>query len=136
MSEYDPYTSEELGHEPTAVSARAVWAAAAVLLGGIVAALVLMAGLSLYLASIQGGGPTVRPPGTTVAPPPGVPAVDANQAGTLRQFQAREKRVLGEYAWIDEEEGVARIPIRRAMEIMGQQPARTPELRDEDAAGR
>ncbi len=125
-----------MGHEPTALRARAVWIAVAVLLGGIVVSLALMGGLSLYLGSSRGGEPRVRAPGTLVAPPAGVPAVDANQIGTLRELQAREDRVLSEYAWVDRQEGVARIPVRRAMEILAQEPAPTPELPDDDTAAR
>jgi hypothetical protein len=136
MAEHQSDTSEELGHEPTAVSARAVSIAVAILLGGIVAALLLMAGLNMLLAARQGGAPTVQPPGTPVAPPPGVPAVDVNQTDTLRQLQAREKALLTEYDWIDRDARVARIPIRRAMEILGQQPPPTPELSDEDMGDR
>jgi hypothetical protein len=134
MPEYEPHTSEELGHEPTAVNVRAVSAAVVILLSTIVAALLLMAALSIYLAAVRGGEPTVRPPGTLVAPPPGVPSVDANQREALRQLRAREKHVLTEYAWIDRDEGVARIPIDRAMKIMVQNPFPTPEVPDEDTA--
>ena len=134
MADDKPVTSEQLGHEPTAVSARAVSIGVAVLLVGIVTALLLMAGLIVFLTSIEGGEPHVRPPGTAVAPPPGIPAVDANQTDTLRQLRAREQALLTGYEWVDRDEGVARIPIGRAMEIVAQEIPRTPELPDEEMA--
>ena len=133
MAEYKPDTSEELGHEPLAVSARGVSVAVAVLFGGIIVALILMAGLSVYLAAVRGGAPTVRPVGTAIAPPPGIPAIDANQTATLRQVRAREKTLLTEYAWEDRDTGVARIPIHRAMEILARQPVPTRELPEESS---
>jgi hypothetical protein len=136
MAEQKPDDSEELGHEPLAVSARGVSIAAAMLLGVVVAALLLIAGLVMLLAGWRGGSATVHSPGTPVAPPPGIPAVDANQIGTLRQLRAREQALLTGYEWIDREEGVARIPIRRAMEILAKQPAPAPETPDEDMAAR
>jgi hypothetical protein len=60
--------------------------------------------------------------------------VDANQTGTLRQLRAREQALLTGYEWIDRDEGVARIPIGRAMEIVAQELPRTPELPDEEMA--
>jgi hypothetical protein len=106
------------------------------LIAGIFAALLLMAGLSLYLATERGGAPTVRAADAPLALPPGIPSIDANQAGTLRQLRAREQALLTEYGWIDRDAAVARIPIRRAMEILAQQSPRTPELPDDDTAAR
>jgi hypothetical protein len=132
MNEYKAGTPDGLGHEPLAISARAVSVAVAILFGGILSALLLVAGLAALLAAGRGGKPSVTPPGVPVAPPPGVPPVDANQIGTLRALRAREEALLTEYAWIDRDAGVARVPIQRAMEILAQQPAPTPDLRDED----
>ncbi|MEX0610980.1 MAG: hypothetical protein WD738_15035 [Pirellulales bacterium] len=119
---------EDVGHEPTTVSARAISLAIAVLFGSICVALVLMGALLMYLAAARGGVPTIAPIGTPVAPPPGLPAVDIDQAGTLRELRSREISLLSEYAWVDRDAGVARIPIGRAMKILAQQPTPSPEL--------
>ena len=39
----------------------------------------------------------------------------------LRDLRAREAETLNSYGWIDQENGVARIPVERAMEIMTQE---------------
>jgi hypothetical protein len=129
MPEPEHNSAEELGHEPLAIRARAVSIAAAVLFGGIVAALLLMAGLSIYLAAVWRGPPQVGVAEPSVEPPPGVPLIDANQQRTLQALRVREKSLLSEYAWIDRDEGIARIPIGRAMEILsaqGEPAAKTP----------
>jgi hypothetical protein len=123
MTEYEADTSKDLGHEPLTISARAVSIAVAVLFAGILAALLIVGGLAVLLAAVRGGAPTVTPRGTPIAPPPGVPPVDSNQIGALRELRAREEAFLTEYAWIDREAGVARVPIQRAMEILAQQAA-------------
>jgi hypothetical protein len=59
--------------------------------------------------------------------PPGMPELDSNQRGSLRALRRRESQILTEYAWIDADSGIARIPIKRAMEILSQsaQPSST-----------
>jgi hypothetical protein len=134
MSPHQADNVEDLGHEPTTISARAVSMAAAMLFGSICVALVLMAALLMLLAALRGGDATIAPPGRPVAPPPGVPAVDVDQVGTLRELRSREKTLLSEYAWVDRDEGVARIPIDRAMEILAQKQAPSPELQNDEPA--
>jgi hypothetical protein len=131
MPEYDANNAEQLGHEPLTIRARAVSIAVAVLFGGVLASLALMAGLKIYLGAVRGGAPTVRATELPAEPPAGVPAVDANQVGTLRELRAQEEELLGEYVWIDRNAGVARIPIGRAMEILAERlaPASRPPER-------
>ena len=131
MTEHKTDTSENLGHEPLAINARAVSVAVAVLFGGILAALLLVAGLEALLAAARGGKPTVAAPGTSIALPAGVPPVDSNQIGTLRELRAREEALLTEYAWVDRDAGVARVPIERAMEILARQPPPRNQRTDE-----
>jgi hypothetical protein len=132
MSNVERDTPEEVGHEPLEVSARAVSIAVAVLFAGIILAIVLMGGLSAFLSLVRGGRPVVRSPGPSVELPPGVPEVDSNQIGTLSKLRVREAALLNEYAWVDRDEGVARIPVGRAMEILARRSARAPEPPDRE----
>ena len=118
--------AEKLGHEPFSVSGRMVAKGFMVLFGVLFAALLLMAGLTFVLTKWDGGEATVEAP-DPVATPPGVPTLDSNQREGLRALRAKESRVLTEYAWVDANAGVARIPIKRAMEIMGQRSASNQE---------
>jgi hypothetical protein len=97
----------------------------------VVASLLVIAGLYLYLASVLGGAPVVGAPEPAVEVPIGVPSLNADQRGSLHALRARENELLSEYAWVNREAGIARIPIRRAMKILGQQSTPTDERADE-----
>lgn len=118
MPDDDQEIAEVLGHEPIAVSARAVTKGIAVLFGAVVASLFLIAGLMFLFSKLDGGKATVSAPPVSIETPPGVPALDLDQRGSLRTLRARESQLLMKYEWVDAEAGVARIPIRRAMEIL------------------
>lgn len=127
MPEDDQNEAIELGHEPSGLSGRAVAKGFSVLFAVLAASLLLIAGLMILFAKIAGGDATVDAPAQLAAPPPGVPKLDADQSGSLRALRSRERKVLTEYAWIDAEAGFARIPIKRAMEILSQPRAESPE---------
>jgi hypothetical protein len=56
--------------------------------------------------------PTRAAPQTAIGP-----QLDRNQSRTLARLRTVEHQRLSEYAWIDVQTGVARIPIERAMAI-------------------
>jgi hypothetical protein len=118
--------AKDLGHEPLAISARSVVIGMIALSLTVIAALLLMGGLMLYLARAFERAATVGPGGEPLAPPPGVAELQVDQSATLHELRDRENRRLQEYTWIDREEGVARIPIRRAMQILAEQQTSQP----------
>lgn len=73
------------------------------------------------------------------------PRLQVNGAKELRELRAAEEALLTSYGWVDKEAGMVRIPITRAMEILGQQglPARgaanrsqaTPRRRNDQRVG-
>jgi hypothetical protein len=123
----------ELGHEPIALSARVIAKGFAVLFAVVTASLLLIAGLMIVFSKIAGGDATVDAPPQSAAVAPGVPPLNSDQRGSLRALRARERKVLTEYAWVDAEAGVARIPIKRAIEILGQSSTIPTETRSDDA---
>jgi hypothetical protein len=46
------------------------------------------------------------------------PRLQVNPQGDLEKIQAQETEILSTYAWIDRDDGVARIPIDRAMQLL------------------
>lgn len=48
------------------------------------------------------------------------PVLQAVPASELEAHRAEEERLLKSYGWVDKDNGLARIPIERAMEIVGQ----------------
>lgn len=119
--QHDTPTPEELGHEPIEVSSSAIVSGFAALFASLIAALILMAALVFYFTKADGGSPTVQAPVEPFMVPPGVPELNPNQRGALRMLRLEEKAILTEYEWLDSTNTLARIPIRRAMEIIAEQ---------------
>jgi hypothetical protein len=46
---------------------------------------------------------------------------DPRQLAQLRELRTQEHGMLSEYRWVDRAAGVARIPIERAIQIVGQE---------------
>jgi hypothetical protein len=59
-------------------------------------------------ASLTAGAEPTLPP---------EPRLEADPLGSLEEMRAGEERALSSYGWIDEEAGIVRIPIERAMEL-------------------
>jgi hypothetical protein len=47
----------------------------------------------------------------------GVPMLETNERGQFRDFLMNQENQLNSYGWVDENTGVAHIPIERAMEL-------------------
>lgn len=64
--------------------------------------------------------------GKRVLPPPGVPRLQGHPASDLQQYLKHEREILDTYGWVNRKEGVVRIPIQHAMNILAQKglPAR------------
>ncbi|MEX0716378.1 MAG: hypothetical protein WD066_07325 [Planctomycetaceae bacterium] len=60
------------------------------------------------------------------------PSLDPHQPAELEALRRREDAVLSSYGWIDEERGIARVPIDRAIEMLAERQ----RARDETAPPR
>lgn len=58
---------------------------------------------------------------------PPEPRLQSHATQDMREFRAVEDRAMHEYAWIDPDKGIVRIPVDRAMELIAQRglPATT-----------
>lgn len=97
-------------HEAQHLDARSLLKAAGVLGGG----LVLVLGLCLVLWRDW----VERP--SPVAPRPAEPALQATPSSDRASF-SRQQADADRYGWVDKPRGVARVPVKRAMEIMAQE---------------
>jgi hypothetical protein len=52
------------------------------------------------------------------------PLVITDEPGALRQLRAKEREHLHHYGWVDKNQGIVRIPIERAIELIASQPQR------------
>ena len=104
------------GHEPTAIAARRVlWA------GAVVAGLVLIIIVVLYQVVQRDVIPRVARLTERAAAIPPVPRLQTHPHSDLVALLQQEKALLSSYAWTDSTHGAARIPIERAMAIYVQE---------------
>jgi hypothetical protein len=130
---------EEPQYEKGDVQFRGILIFAIALVVGVVLTLVLVGGMIALLAQHPPSSMRASPTGTpSVVPPP--PLLQAQPWEDLRRYREEQSRILSNYAWIDRNAGVVRIPIERAMELVierGPAPSageRTPlEMRQQKA---
>lgn len=67
--------------------------------------------------------PAYASPAKDLTPPP--PRVSPTQSKQLQELRAEHRRILNSYGWVDEQAGIARVPIDRAIELVAEElPAR------------
>ncbi len=73
-----------------------------------------------YFAAVQtASGPALSPLAKQEAP--SGPHLQAHAPEDLRKFRGEEEAILNSYGWVNQQAGVARIPIDRAMQLLVQQ---------------
>jgi hypothetical protein len=76
-------------------------------------------------AARQPPPPVMRADPLAMAPP--APHLQEGPARDLALFRAEEERTLASYGWVDEQKGIARIPIEEAMRILAERGLPGPE---------
>lgn len=106
-------------HETTDADIRAIVKFGVGLFVTLVVALLGMSALFNYLAAHQGLGPPATPfESARPLPPPGVPRLQAVPPQDLGQYRKRQEELLQTYGWVDQKDGIVRIPIVRAMDLL------------------
>jgi len=90
------------------VSMALIFAAAALIVG-------------FFNTARQEPGPYQRPPATEIAGGPQAPDLQVAPRSDLAQLDAEQMALLNGYAWVDEQAGIARIPIEQAMDLIARQ---------------
>lgn len=119
-SRQSPSASHSRGHEQRDISLRPIVLASVGLAVLILVAVVAMRSLfGFYLAREMRESPAANPlavaEGERLPPEPRLQPQPIEQ---LRALRAREDVVLQTYGWIDRDQGIVRIPIERAMELI------------------
>jgi hypothetical protein len=118
------------GHETSDANARAIVLVgaglAAVLVAVFVAASLLVAPYAQRPLSLS------SPPGLAALPtPPDLPSprLQTEPGQELSRYRAQQEQILHGYGWVDRSNGVVRIPIERAIDLLAQRglPSRPPE---------
>jgi hypothetical protein len=104
------------GFEETDVNVVAVGKFGIGLLLVTIAAMALLVGVFKYFQATEGGRAVSVDP-AKVFPHP---QLQTNPIPDLKAIRAQEEQVLNSYGWVDRQNGAARIPIARAMELVVQ----------------
>ena len=116
------------GHEPDAVSVRWMEFIGLGMLGLVIFILVTVA------LAFRVFVPTVRSTPDELARLENMaPGVKPNQAYDRQRIQAAEREMLNHYGWQDHKQGIVRIPIERAIELMAERKLRVDWPKDEKA---
>jgi len=112
---------QQPGVEPDAISVRGIlWTGAGLLVMLLVSAAVIAVIMHYYPVIYQRNQPPLTSVEQQRRPPP-KPNLEVNSPAEGEQVVIAGQAKLQGYGWMPEQPGVARIPIERAMEILGQQ---------------
>jgi hypothetical protein len=105
-------------HERKDLNVRAVaWFGAGLFAVGVLVHLAVGAQFFAYKRAAERGDPPPHPLASSPALPP-PPRLEATSRAALEALRREEDALLNSYGWIDRNQGRARIPIARAMELL------------------
>jgi len=107
-------------HEPGDVNARALTKFGLAMAGLVVAFLFGLWGLFQYFAKREAELNAPPQQVVTAQKLPPEPRLQPDPALDMRRMRAEEDQVMRQYAWIDPDKGIVRIPVERAMELVAQ----------------
>jgi len=84
-----------------------------------------------YSVGHQGLGPPASPFENDRMLPP-EPRLQVSAPKDLKQYKGAQADILNNYGWVDQNAGVVRIPIERAMDILSRTGLPTPQLQRND----
>jgi len=61
-----------------------------------------------------------RAPGKDIPNKFPLPRLEENERLEIKDFRVQEEQMLNSYGWVDQQNGVVRIPIKRAMQLLAQ----------------
>jgi len=107
-------------HEPVDINARSLTKFGMVMAGLIVVFLFGLWGVFEFLAKREAElGRPVSPAALVRAQKlPPEPRLQAHATQDMREMRANEDRLLHQYAWIDPDKGIVRIPVDKAMDLV------------------
>jgi uncharacterized protein (DUF58 family) len=117
-------------HEPGDVNARAVTESGLAMAVLIVVFVFGLWGVFVYLKSrvTEMSLPRSMSAMVNAQKQPPEPRLQPHGAQDMREMQADENKIMQQYAWIDPDKGIVRIPVERAMDLIAQRglPAAPP----------
>ena len=131
-----PHFDESLreGHEPLTINVRWLVIGAIGILLVLFGSMALMYWLTVSVARRPHLSAEDAPVEWTQQNLPPDPHVDPNQAHELKQLTEANQELLNSYGWIDRRQGIARIPVDRAIELLAESGSPTLRLDSNNGA--
>ena len=129
MNEPQPANPSDTGHEANVIRSRAVLTFGAALALATVLILLVMGGLFRLFERQQAKADPQPPRLAHTRQPPPAPRLQISPNQDLKTMRAEEARILNSYGWVDRANGVVRIPLSRAIDLLIERglPAHTKE---------
>ena len=109
----------DVAHEATDVSIRGVLWFVVILAGTVITVQLAMAGLMKVFNHYEAkNDPFVSPQAAPAGTLPPDPRLQTTPWEDLKQFRAEEDLVLHSYGWVDQQNGVVRLPIEKAKALL------------------
>lgn len=109
----------ESGHEVSDVSARPIFYFAMGLVVLIILALISMKGLfNLLDQEADRSDPQLSGVASERPKLPPLPRLETDPVSARKQFFQKQKMLIESYGWVDQKQGVVRVPITRAIELL------------------
>ena len=113
----DLQVSQSHGYEKTDASPRGLMYFAAVIAAILAITAAMMVWLFRHYQRTETAGSFVARPFEAVAAPP-PPRIQPDPRVDMRSYAESQEKLLNTYGWIDRQNGVVRLPIDRAMELL------------------
>ena len=113
MSSDSKRKSDSAGYEKRDVDLRTVMIYAGALVG-----MILGVGVVSWIVWRSLSGPAEMSQAPQVPIPASVPRLEPHPEQDLADLRQKENGLLHQYAWVDRSQGIVRIPIDRAMELL------------------
>lgn len=138
----EAYRNPEVNYDRTDLSARAIVGFLIFLaISGVIMHLVLWGVYKNFAKGYMASSPTANPIASSTrqlpqgdpvrAFPP--PRLQPDPVADLNKFRISEEEILNSYGWVDQNAGIARVPIRQAMRALVQQGLPTRQMPPENA---
>jgi hypothetical protein len=121
------------GHEQSEVSVRLIVVSLAFLAVTTAIVFVLVIGIFRYFYDTNSTAEATRLSQPVIPPEPRIEVAPYEQ---LQQLRAKEDHILNSYAWVDKDNGVVRVPIDRAIDLLAAKGLPSHNYLDDTVAGR
>jgi len=128
-------TGEALGHERTDAKMSAIVIFLVVLFGAVILIQPLVFWLmNTFAAQARKSDPVLSPLADTEQIPP-EPRLQADPTADMVELRRKEAELLASYAWIDKQQGIVRIPIDRAIDLLLERGLPVPRPTEDQSTG-